>query len=203
MTVYGSTSLIIARTGAEPETFGVGTEEQLEEILERLQKRASSLVEEYCDRVFDTVEGHVDVVQGTGRRGISTRNYPVLEVHEIRVGSSTIGADAYAVEEGTRPGRNAGRIIRTDGRPWPRGRDVTIEYDWGYTETPPVVDGVVEDMVVEAHEKTAVDRASDTKQSESMDGYSVTWDTSDVQDQLALTESMRERLRPLKRQGRA
>ena len=38
-------------------------------------------------------------------------------------------------------------------------------------------------------------------QSESMDGYSVTWNLADATERLTLTEAMQESLRPLRRRG--
>jgi len=207
--VYGSTSMIISRTGAEPDEFGFdeGDDDALEEFIERLQAQASSLVIEFCDVVFRLVENEEDVLEGNGRRSITTRQYPVQEIHEIAVGSRTLDADQYElVTQRGRPDRNSGRIERAGSRHrrrWEAGRDVYIKYDWGYPETPPVVDGVVEDMVVETLERAEADRKSEGVQNESMDGFSVTYDLAEIQDYLTLTEAARDRLRPLKRQGRA
>lgn len=200
---YGSTSMIISRLGTEPADFGFDDVVELEEFIERLQTYASGDVVEFTGQLFDRFENHVDVIDGTGRRAIKTKNYPVLEIHEIAEGSSRVSENKYQLEATSgRPDRNAGVIKRLDRRRWSR-RQITIEYDWGYDETPSAVDSVVEDMVVEALERHAAMRESQAKQTESMDGFSVTYALGDVQDYMSLTESMQERLRPLKRRGRA
>lgn len=206
---YGSTSIIISRVGAEPSGFGfedddeTSAQDQLEEFITELRERASSEVIEYCGQVFSLVEGETDVLRGSGRQEITTRNYPVQEIHAIREGSRTIDDSQYElVTTPGRPDRNSGRIERRRRR-WASGREITVEYDWGYAKTPSVVDSVVEDTVVEVLEKADVDRQSSAKQSESMDGYSISWDNSDIADAITLTEAMQTRLDPLRRRGRA
>jgi hypothetical protein len=205
MPTYGSTDTIISRQGATPESFGFGNEtdpdQALQDFIDGLRDRASSEVEQYCDRVFDLQTGETETVTGNGTDTISVRNYPVVSINSITVGATTIDAGAYQIR--STPGNpimNAGIIERTDRRVWP-GRQITVDYDWGFEEPPGVVKTVVEDMVVETLEKARVDRQSDAKTSESMDGYSVSWDTSEVDTFLRLDESKRNRLEPLKRQG--
>ena len=207
---YGSTDVVLTRTGAEPVDFGFdeadgddSPQDQLEAFVDGLRERASSEVDRFCGRRFRKFEDHVDVRRGNGTDTIATNNYPVLKVHEITVGGRSLAEDAYRVDDSPgMPRENAGEIRRVDRvRRWPRGREIEITYDWGYDEPPGVVDSVVEDAVVEVLEKAHVDRSSDRKQSESMDGYSVTWDVSDAQDMVALTETMRDRLKPLRRRG--
>lgn len=202
---YGSTSTILTRTGAEPESFGFedadNPQEELESFVDDLRERASSEVERFCDRVFGHYEEHIDVLEGNGRRTINTRNYPVTEIHSITIGRDELDENEYQlVASPSNPTENSGRIERLR-RPWPPARDIEIVYDWGYEEPPKVVDGVVEDMVFEALERSFTARESSGKQSESMDGYSVSWNVNDVGDHLQLTESMQKRLRPLTRQG--
>jgi len=202
MPAYGSTSTIITRQGAAPDDFGLADQTALENFVDDLRARASSEVEEYCERVFDTVAGETETLYGNDTTRIQVGNYPIGAINSIEVGQTTLDASAYQIETMPgRPDRNAGIIKRTDRRVWSKGRQITVDYDWGFQETPGVVQVVVEDMVVEVLEKAAVDRASSAKSSESMDGYSVSWDNPDVQDYLRLDESKRKRLEGLARQG--
>jgi len=206
---YGSTDDIKTRTGVAPSDLGFDggdqttAEDQLDAFIEGLREKASSLVEEYTDRVFDLVEKHVDVLYGNGRETISTRNYPVATIHSISVGNSTLDESDYRLDE-HRDGRNSGRIERVGrGARWPRGREIEITYNWGYSSTPPAVDKVVEDMVVEVLNNAVADRERDGKSSESMDGYSASWSVQDAQQELTLTESMQRKLDSFKRMGMA
>ena len=199
----GSTASIITRTGADADAFGFDTDGEFESFVDDLREQATSEVERYCQRRFRTVEDETDRRQGNGTDTITTRNYPVLEVHSIAVDGRTLPEDAYRLE--TSPGMdddNAGEIVRVDrARRWDRGCEVTIEYDWGYEDPPGVAVGVVEDLVFETLERSFTARESSGKQSESMDGYSVNWSVNDAGDHLQLTEGMQTRLDPLRRTG--
>ena len=206
MASYGSTQTIINRQGASPDAFGFddtsNPSDRLESFIDDLRDRASSEVEEYCGRVFNS-HSDTETLTGNGTDIIQVRHYPIVTINSIEVGASTLDADAYEIEpDPGRPTRNPGLIRRTDRRVWPTRR-ITVDYQWGFQEAPSVVAQVVEDMVVEVLEKAVADRKSDGKSSQSMDGYSVSWNQSDVQDYIRLDESKRKRLKPLKRQGRA
>lgn len=202
MPSYGSTDTILTRQGGTPDQFGFANQTELEAFVDDLRARASSEVEEFCERVFGVEQGETETRQGTGTDTIRVRNYPIVAVNSVTVGRSTLDASAYQIVQSSgRPNRNAGLIERTDRRVFPVGRRVTIDYDWGFQETPGVVKAVVEDMVVEVLEKAVVDRESSGKSSESMDGYSISWDNSDAEDYLRLDESKRQRLEGLARQG--
>lgn len=201
MAAYGSTQTILTRQGATPEQFGFGNSTELENFVDDLREEASSEVEEHCDRVFSLQQGETETVRGNGTQRIQVRNYPVVSINSIEVRAHTVDASAYQIVQ--TPGRtsmNAGIIERTDRRVWPDER-LTVDYDWGLETPPGVVRSVVEDMVVEVLEKAVADRESSGKSSESMDGYSVSWDNSDIQQYLTLDEAKRKRLEGLTRQG--
>lgn len=205
---YGSNSTIIARQEAAPADFGFETDADRDAFLDTLREQASSEVVEHCDRVFSLVEGQSELVYGTGRETFRVDHYPVRNISELKVGgrSLTKGKDYRVKTPAGRPDTNAGVIQKLGSRHrrrWPRGKEIEVTYDWGYETTPPVVDRVVEDMVVEALEKADADRSSSAKSSESMDGYSVSWDNSDVSDYMTLDESKRNRLEGLRRRGTA
>jgi len=202
MPSYGSRSTVITRQGATPEAFGLANQTELENFVDDLLARASSEVEEHCGRVFGEVTGETETLFGNDTKRISLDNYPVTSINSVVVGQSALDTSQYRIETAPgRPDRNAGIIERTDRRVWPAGREITVDYDWGFGETPGVVKAVVEEMVVEVLEKAVVDRESSGKSSESMDGYSVSWDNSDVQDLITLDEAKRKRLEGLARQG--
>jgi hypothetical protein len=202
MPSYGSRSTVITRQGATPEAFGLANQTELENFVDDLLARASSEVEEHCGRVFGEVTGETETLRGNGTDRIKVDNYPVTNINSIDVGQTTLGPDQFQLETMPgRPDRNAGIIERTDQRVWPRSRQISVGYDWGFQNVPGVVKAVVEDMVVEALEKAVADRESSGKSSESMDGYSVSWDNSDAQDLITLDEAKRKRLEGLARQG--
>ncbi|MCU4743468.1 hypothetical protein [Natronoglomus mannanivorans] len=216
---YGSNSVILTRTGATPEDFGLGeggyggsygltygtttADSKLNEFVDQLRGRASDEVNRYCDRVFDHYAEHVDAFEGNGRRSIRLRNYPVTEIHSVMVGSSTLDESEYQLQRSpANPTENAGVIERKRGV-WPRTRDVVITYDWGYETTPPAIDSVVEDMVVTVLNEATAERNAAGVQSESMDGHSVTWSLVDAQERLTLTEAHEKKLDRYKRVGMA
>lgn len=207
MPSYGSTSTIISRQGATPAAFGFDDETDpqgaLEAFIDDLRSRASDEVDRYCNRSFGIQQSETETVRGNGTRQLTLRKYPVVAINEVRVGSSTLDPSNYQLEGSAMPGDdNAGIVERVDRRVWPERR-ITVDYDWGYQDPPGVVKSVVEDAVVEVLEKAVADRTSSGKSSESMDGYSVSWDNSDVQDFSVLTETAQARLDPLRRRGRA
>lgn len=202
MPAYGDTQTIITRQGAAPGDLGFGNQSDLESFIDDLRARASSEVDQFCDRIFAQQTGETETLTGNGTERLRVRNYPVTSINSIEVGATTLDSSSYQlVSTPAQQSRNAGIIERTDRRVWPPNHQITVDYDWGFTETPGVVKAVVEDMVVEVLEKAVVDRNSSGKSSESMDGYSISWDNSDVEAYIRLDESKRKRLKPLKRQG--
>jgi len=201
---YGSNDTIIARTGVSAEDLGFEeTTDDLDQFLTDLRDRATSAVVEYTGRTFELITGEEDRLDGNGRRVISTRQSPVRQIHEVRAGGKLLDPSEYTlVSTRGRSDVNTGRIRRERGV-WGRSQRIRVDYDWGYgpAHRPAVVDDVVEDMVVETIQKAEIDRSAAGKQSESMDGYSVTWQDIGAEDYLRLTESMRERLQPLRRGG--
>jgi hypothetical protein len=201
---YGSTDRVISRQGASPDDLGFGSQSDLETFIDDLREQASDEVRRYVDVELDLVENHVDYLTGNGQRIISTPNDPVRTIHRLEVsGASLTEGDDYRLKPTPgNPDQNTGRLERIRGY-WRSGAEIEIEYDWGYGDQyrPRVVDAVVEDMAVKVLEKAVVDRSSSGKSSESMDGFSVSWDNSDLQQYLTLDKAKRKRLEPLKRQG--
>lgn len=208
--IYGDIETIITRTAATPETLGFDDDpDGFESFIEGLQKRASSQVERYCDRSFELVENHTDRLSGNGASTLSTKGDPVVEIHSVRVGGQelTDGHDYELERDDLGLGENTGRLRRLRGGRlagrWRRNATITVEYDFGYTDEtrPAVVDSVVEDMVVAVLNEAEAERKASGTQSESMDGYSVTWDLVDAAERLQLTESMERKLDSLAVQG--
>ena len=203
---FGDVSRVIQRTGVEPEDLGLDGEsdpdEALDETIAALLAQATSEIRYFVGQDFKLHENRVDHLSGNGRDVVSTRQDPVRKIHSVEINGSPVADDKYRIEDVPgHPEENTGRIKRTGRFVWPRGAEIRVEYDWGYdAETrPAVLDRVAEDIVVELLEKAVADRKSSAKQSESMDGYSVSWDNSDVQDYLTLDEAKRKRLQPLSR----
>lgn len=199
---YGDTETIITRTAATPETLGFDEDEEFETFIEGLQDRASSHVERYCDRSFALVANATDRLEGNGAGVISTNGDPVVEVHSVRIGSRDLdeGDDYELVDDDLGLEENTGRLRRLRGGRlggrWRRNAEVVVEYDYGYDDEsrPQVVDSVVEDMVVSVLNEAEAERKAGGVQSESMDGYSVTWDLTDAAERMQLTESMERKL---------
>jgi len=202
---YGNTDTILTRTGAGPSTFGFDDEsdpdQELQNFVESLQDRASSIVEKYCGRRFDEVTNFEERLTGNGAEVIAVDGDPIRQVHSISEGGQALaqGRDYELAKDPLDPDDSTGRIRRLhSGRParWRHGSSIVVEYDFGYTDgsRPQVVDQVVEDMVVLVLNEADALRQSSAKQSESMDGYAVTWSVPDAADRLQLTESMERKL---------
>ena len=205
---FGEVTRVIQRTGVEPGDLGLDgnadPDGALEETLQAFLEQASSEIRRFVGQDFTLHENYVDHLSGNGRDVVSTRQDPVREIHSLTVNGSSLSGEKFRLEDvAGQPDENTGRIKRTDRFVWPRGAEIRVEYDWGYDDDsrPAVLDRVAEDIVVELLEKIDADRKSSAKVSESMDGYSVTWDNSDVQDYLTLDEAKRNRLQPLSRVG--
>lgn len=217
MGVCGDTSVIKTRTGATPAAFGFDSEanpeDALDTFIEQLQERASNEVERYCGQRFDETTQTTDYVESTGREHIRTRNDPVRQIHSLKEGGRelTEGEDFRLVPVRGMPEENIGRLKRIDSgsrrtsRRWRPGVEIEIEYDWGYDDTmrPDVVDQVVEDMVVSVLNAALRERRAEGVESESMDGFSVQYGSETPGERLELTDAMRQKLEPFKRQGSA
>jgi len=202
---YGETDQILTRTGAKPATFGFDTasnpDQELQDFVQALQTRATSMVERYCGRRFDLVEAREERLTGNGAEVISVDGDPIVQIQSVKEDGQTLsqGDDYELATDALAPDEGTGRLRRLySGRPgrWRRGSNIVVEYDYGYADAdrPEVVDKVVEDMVVLVLNEADALRQSAAKDSESMDGYSVSWSVPDAADRLELTESMERKL---------
>ncbi len=198
---YGDRSVIITRTDADASTFGFGNTSALETFIDELMTRATSMLERYCDRRFDEVTEFEERLDGNGVEIIAVSGDPIIQIRSVAVNDSTLtqGDDFEIVEDPLAADGGTGRLRRLyGGRPgrWRPGADITVTYDFGYTDTtrPGVVAQVVEDMVVMVLNEADALRKSAGKDSESMDGYSVSWTAADAAERLDLTESMQRKL---------
>lgn len=217
MGIYGDTDVIKTRTGASPETFGfegeTNPEDALDNFIDQLQERASSRVERYTGMRFDETTNTTDYIESTGREYISTRNDPVRQIHTLKEGGRelTEGEDFRLEPVPGMPDENIGRLKRISSgarvrtHRWRPGVEIEIEYDWGYDDQtrPAAIDQIVEDMVVLYVNETTAERKADGVESESMDGFNVSYALARAEDRMQLTEGMRTKLEPFTRQGMA
>lgn len=200
MPVYGNVDHVVQRTGLSPENIDANTDTQRDQFVERLLERASSRIENYTQREFGLEEDFEYQRYGNGSRTIHLGFSPVRNINEIKAGDKVIESDEYRVEKRKGTTRNSGRITRISGR-WERDVEYEFDIDFGYSDEdrPKAIDDIAEEIAIAIINDTDAVRKAKGASSISMDGYSVDWDTLNVDGQIRLTKSMKNRLNKFKR----
>lgn len=183
---YGTVHAVKYETGIEPGDIEIhldedadpsDEEEAIDLLIEELLDDATSLIDRFCNRDFSHHENDTVTVDGNGRNSMRLpRQWPIIEIHSIKIGGSEIDSDTYRV----RPGRdlaewNSGVIDRKNSI-WPEGfENIEIELDWGFEEVPLEIDDVAEGLAAGAILEFMQNQSVGGAQSISMDGYSVTY----------------------------
>jgi len=190
---YGDVDRVKGRTRGDFETFGFDTEAEFTDFIQDFLDQASDEIERFTGRDFKLHEGETEQLPGNGRREISTRNMPVVSIDSLEAFAPDqyriVPTPSYAVD-------NTGRIKVDRGRRFGRTKEYEITYTWGFESVPPGVNGIAEEMVINAINADTAEIEGGAVASESMDGYSVQYDLMDMGQKLQLTENMRERLKP-------
>ena len=170
MSAYGDVTRTLTRSGITYADLGLANEAALASLAADLIEQASDIVDTHCGRDFALHEDVAERYDGTGRRRLRLRGWPVVSVASVVVGGVPLTEDLeYEVDA-------AGILERVDGATWPVGlRNVAVTYSYGYVVTPGAIAGVVEDLVAGALTHAARNRAVKGASSMSMDGYSVAY----------------------------
>jgi hypothetical protein len=193
--MYGSVDRVIARTRGDFETFGYADQTEFENAIQTSLEQASNEIERYTGRDFEEHTGFSETIYGNGRNVLSVTNIPVIQITEVAVAGDPLDASDYSLKQTpSNSNLNTGRIKREDRNRWVRNREYTFTYDWGYTNPPPGIDAIAEEMIVTQVNNDTAEITGGATQSESMDGYSVQYDIASAGDKATLTEDMQTRL---------
>ena len=171
MSAYGDVTRTLTRSGITYADLGLESEAALASLTRDLIEQASSIVDQYCGRDFAL---HGDVAErydGSGRRRLRLKGWPIISVTSVAVGGVAL---AEGVDYEVLPG--PGILERIDGLVWPAGRrNIAVVYTYGFTTPPAAITGIVEDLVAGALTHAARNVATKGASSMSMDGYSVAY----------------------------
>ena len=171
MSAYGDVTRTLTRSGITYADLGLESEAALASLVEDLIEQASSIVDQYCGRDFALHEDVAERYDGSGRRRLRLKGWPIISVTSVAVGGVAL---AEGVDYEVLPG--GGILERIDGLVWPAGlRNVSVVYSHGYVSPPAAITGIVEDLVAGALTHAARNRATKGASSMSMDGYSVAY----------------------------
>ena len=171
MSAYGDPTWTLTRSGITYADLGLADDDALASLVEDLIEQASGIVDQYCGRDFDHYADVSERHDGTGRRRLRLKGWPIIAVTSVEVGGTALteGLEYEAVPD-------PGILERIDGLIWPAGlRNVSVVYSHGYVSPPAAITGVVEDLVAGALTHAARNRATKGASSMSMDGYSVAY----------------------------
>jgi hypothetical protein len=203
MPTYGDVEMIKERSGiAASDLSNISDSTDLDDLIQSLNERASNAIERWCNRGFEHHTGETAVLDGNGKRDkdghgrIRVDGWPIDNISDIRIdGDSLDSSDYRIVTLDGQPDTNVG-VIQRKNSPFPEGwGNVEVDYDWGYQNTPPAVQAVAEDLVIDELRTTKGDDRGLGAQSVSMDGYSVTYFESSVER----SERHKDRLQPFRR----
>lgn len=171
MSAYGDVTRTLTRSGITYADLGLESEAALASLVEDLIEQASGIVDQYCGRDFDHYADVSERHDGSGRRRLRLKGWPIIAVTSVEVGGTAL---TEGLEYETVP--DPGILERIDGLVWPAGlRNVSVVYSHGYVSPPAAITGIVEDLVAGALTHAARNRATKGASSMSMDGYSVAY----------------------------
>ena len=171
MSTYGDVTRTLTRSGITYADLGLADDDALASLVEDLIEQASSIVDQYCGRDFDHYADVSERHDGSGRRRLRLKGWPIISVTSVAVGGVAL---AEGVDYEVLPG--PGILERVDGAVWPPGRrNISVTYSHGYATSPGAITGIVEDLVAGALTHAARNRATKGASSMSMDGYSVAY----------------------------
>lgn len=183
---YADADTVKELSGIEANDLGnVSNSSELDSLISKLNDRAKSLIDEYCQRDFGEHLAETVDVDGNGRRELSLPDaaagdglyYPIISLSTVKIDDSALDADDYRIkpQPNALANRNAGVIERKNAR-WPEGwENIEVTLDWGYSAPPDEVKGIAETLIVDQLLNAAQASKSSGAESVSMDGYSVTF----------------------------
>lgn len=182
----------------------VQNDSALDSLITKLNDRAKSLIDEYCQRDFDEHTGATTTLDGNGKSEISLPRhangdglyYPIIEITDLKQNDSSLSADKYRIKQtpNSRGDRNPGIIEKRYGL-WPEGwENIEVTLTWGYASPPEEIKSIAEQLIIDQLNNAVQDSKADGAQSISMDGFSVSFDTS-----MRLKDDNKDRLDNFKR----
>lgn len=162
-------------TLAKLKQYGSIAEFESDTLLLRMIDAASSAIEQYCSRIFETAI-YTETRDGTGTRKMALRNFPVFSVASVTVNGQNIPRRASATSSGF---TNDDLCVKLTGYWFDNGVDnVVIEYTGGLAAVPPDVELACCEAVMLRFK--ARDRMGVT--SKSLAGESITFTNDDFPD---------------------
>lgn len=171
MSAYGDVTRTLTRSGITYADLGLADEAALTSLAADLIEQASDIIDTYCERDFALHEDVAERYDGSGRRRLRLKGWPIVSVASVEVGGTPLTQDLeYEIVPAP------GILERVDGAVWPPGRrNISVVYTYGFTTPPAAIVSIVEDLVVGALTHAARNRATKGASSMSMDGYSVAY----------------------------
>lgn len=178
MGTYADATTVKNRSGVAADDLGL-TSAEFDALISTLNGQASDRIESYCRRDFEDHPDDVVSIDGNGRSSIRLPGYPVRSIASVEVGESkprTLDPSTYRVQDNpAMPGENSG-VLERKRAVWPEGwENVTVTYTWGYTNAPDSVEGVADQLVIDALQAAAKDNRAAGATSLSLDGFSVSF----------------------------
>lgn len=177
---------------------------ELDALITKLNERAKSRIDEYCQRDFGEHLAETVAIDGNGRTELSVPQraaadglfYPITTLTEVKLSNSVLDADDYRLkpQSNALADRNAG-IIERKHAVWPRGwENIEVTFDWGFASPPGEIKAVAESMITDTLLSAVQDGKSSGAESVSMDGYSVSFGS-----RMRLSEEHKDRLSRFRR----
>lgn len=202
---YADAQTVKELSGVGPnELNNITTQAELDSLITRLNERAKSAIDEYCQRDFDYHPGVTIKVDGNGRQELSLPQfaaadglfYPIVNLTSVSINGDALDSSDYRIKR--QPNalneRNAGIIERKWAR-WPKGwENIEVTLDWGYETPPEEVKSIAESLIIDQLLNAAGASHGSGAESISMDGFSVTFGK-----RIRLTEDHKARLRQVRR----
>jgi hypothetical protein len=183
---YADSQTVKERSGVSANDLNnVQNSSELDNLISRLNDRAKSLIDEYCQRDFEEYTGETVKVDGNGRSELSLPQYaagdglyyPIISISSVSLNGNALDASDYRIkpQPNALSNRNAGVIERKNAR-WPEGwENIEVTLDWGYQSPPDEIKSVAESLIVDQLLNSVQDSKSSGADSVSMDGYSVSF----------------------------
>lgn len=148
-----------------------------DDLLAALIASASEAIELYCGREFARAE-RTEYHDGSGTRALVLRCRPVESVTSLHDDPARVYNDATLIAASRYGVYPAEGLLRLDGGAFSPGvRNVRVVYTAGYAAIPPAVEQAANILVARFFQRGS--QGGDAVQSESLGGYTVSYDTGD------------------------
>jgi len=202
---YADSDVVKQRSGvAASDIANVSSTSEFNDLIDSLNDRAKSLIDEHCQRDFEEHADETTKVDGNGRRELSLPQYasgdglyyPIISISSLKLNDNAVDASDYRIKPQANAlnNRNAGIIERKAGR-WPEGwENIEVTLTWGYSNPPPEIKSIAEQLIIDQLLNASQNDSSDGAESISMDGFSVSFSK-----RMRLSDEHKERLKRFRR----